>query len=405
MLVLSIDHRDASAADHRRPSAGHRRRWRGGSRATRRCAAWSALGTCARVEVYLDAARFHDAHRIVVDTLAATAGLSTDHVAALTRSYRGLEGLEHLFRVATGLESAVVGEVQIGGQVRDALADARANGTTTRSLDMAFENAMRVSRLARERLDADDASIVSGGPRRGGPGGDGCVPRGRAGHRHRRLRAGLRRRGAQARRRTPSSCTRRPGGASRRGSPITSCRLTSCRWRSTLADVVVGASGHGVPVVTEAHVEQAMNGRAAPLVLVDLAGAGDVSPTVDAHPDVLLVRIDDVRRRAIGSDAASSVVSREAAMLHPRIEGREVDDVIVALRQHIESIAGVDESVDPAVAEAVRRITRTILHTPTVRAREAAQSGDLERYRSALETVFGIEHRADADAFSRGSAA
>jgi glutamyl-tRNA reductase len=269
---------------------------------------------------------------------------------------------------------------------------------------MAFENAMRVSRLAREHLDADDASIVSvaldaAGQEVTGASLGVALVIGTGGF-ARTCVDEVRRRG------THTVLVHSPTGRSvPSGLADHVVSPDELPMALTLADVVVGASGHGVPVVTDAHVEQAMNGRAVPLVLVDLAGTGDVSPTVDAHPDVLLVRIDDVRRRAIGSDAASSVICREAAMLHPRIEGREVDDVIVALRQHIEAIAGVDESVDPAVAEAVRRITRTILHTPTVRAREAAQSGDLERYRSALETVFGIEHRADADAVSRGSAA
>ena len=76
--------------------------------------------------------------------------------------------------------------------------------------------------------------------------------------------------------------------------------------------------------------------------------------------------------------------------LYPRIEGREVDDVIVACARTSSRSPGVDAAADPAVAEAVRRITHALLHAPTVRAREAAQSGELERYRSALETVFGI---------------
>ena len=54
----------------------------------------------------------------------------------------------------------------------------------------------------------------------------------------------------------------------------------------------------------------------------------------------------------------------EAAALYPRIEGREVDDVIVALRQHVESVAGATAAADPAVAEAVRRITQALLHAP-----------------------------------------
>ncbi len=171
-----------------------------------------------------------------------------------------------------------------------------------------------------------------------------------------------------------------------------------------LADVVVSASGSGRVVITDAVAEQALSGRAAPLVLVDLAAAGDVSRTLDHHADVILVRIDSVRSQAAGAEAAATIAASEAAALYPRIEGREVDDVIVALRQHVQAAAGPASASDPAVAEAVRRITQALLHAPTVRAREAARAGELEHYRSALETVFGISGSSVAASVSAGGA-
>jgi glutamyl-tRNA reductase len=403
MLVVGIDHRDASAATIARLG-------RGVDALARRLTdeptvrGVVVLSTCARVEAYLDCARFHDAHRIFVDALAEGADLPAVHVAALTRSHRGTEALEHLFRVTTGLESAVVGEVQVAGQVRDALAAARAAGTTTRPLDIGFENAIRVSRLARERLAADESSIAAAAldtvseqaPR---------LPMGQA------LVIGtgdfavtcvreLRSRGVHTVLVHSPSGREVPAGLA--DGVVTADELPLAL---TLADIVVTASGQGRTVVSDSLAEQALLGRAAPLVLVDLAASGDVARGLDGHPDVILVRIDDVSRLALGTEAAAAVVAQEAASLYPRIEGREVDDVIVALRQHIRAIAGGDSPADPAVAEAVHRITQALLHTPTLRAREAAQSGELERYRSALETVFGIGDGSTARALSTEGAA
>ncbi len=403
MLVLGIDHRDASAATIARLG-------RGVDALVRRLSdeptvrGVVVLSTCARVEAYLDCARFHDAHRAFVDALAEGADLPAVHVAALTRSHRGVDALEHLFRVTTGLESAVVGEVQVAGQVRDALAAARAVGTTTRPLDIGFENAIRVSRLARERLAADASSIAAAAldtvseraPR---------LPMGQA------LVIGtgdfavtcvreLRSRGVHTVLVHSPSGREVPVGVA--DGVVTSDELPLAL---TLSDIVVCASGQSGPVVTDVLAEEALIARAAPLVLVDLAATGDVARSLDGHADVILVRIDDVRRLALGTDAAAEVVAQEAASLYPRIEGREVDDVIVALRQHVRTVAGIDTSADPAVAEAVHRITQALLHTPTLRAREAAQSGELERYRTALETVFGIGEASSAPAMSTEGAA
>jgi glutamyl-tRNA reductase len=403
MLVLGIDHHDASASTIARLG-------RGADALARQLAdeptvrGVVVLSTCARVEAYVDCARFHYAHRVFVDTLARSADVPVEHVAALTRTRRGVQALEHLFRVTAGLESAVVGEAQIAGQVRDALASARAGVMTTRPLDIGFENAIRVSRLARERLGSGAASIAaaaldtvsSTAP---------DLPMGVAlvigtGEFARTCVLELRRRG------THTVLVHSPSG---RAVPdgmaddvVTAAELPLALM---LVDVVVGASGRGSVVVTDADAEQALRGRSAPLVLVDLAASGDVSRTLDDHADVILVRIDDVRGRATGTQAAARIVAGESAALYPRIEGREVDDVIVALRQHVQRIAGEDESADPAVAEAVRRLTRALLHTPTVRAREAAQTGELERYRSALETVFGIASGSAVGAMSTEGAA
>ena len=107
------------------------------------------LSTCNRIEVYLDAGRFHDAYRVARDSLADGAGLHPDEIAPhLALSY-DTDTVRHLFSVAAGLDSAVLGEHEILGQVRDAWEEARGEGALTPGLDLLFRRAVEVGKQVR----------------------------------------------------------------------------------------------------------------------------------------------------------------------------------------------------------------------------------------------------------------
>ena len=107
------------------------------------------LSTCNRTEVYVDAERFHDSYRAARDCLADQADAHPDEVAPhLGISYE-VEAVDHLFTVAAGLDSAVLGEHEILGQVRDAWELARAEGTVTPALDLLFRRAVEVGKRVR----------------------------------------------------------------------------------------------------------------------------------------------------------------------------------------------------------------------------------------------------------------
>lgn len=350
------------------------------------------LSTCARIEAYVDASSFHGPQRAFIEFVGSDPARVTSH--------RGRDGLEHLFRVASGLESAVVGEAQVSGQVRDAILSARSRGQSTRTLDVAFENALRVSRKARALLanqpsmadvaldSLDDSRPPYGTTLVVGTGAfaEECI-------------ASLRARGSHTVLvHSPSDRRDVPDGADHL---VAADELASA---VALSDVTVTASGHGPDVITRQVAASALSQRSSPLLLVDLAGSGDVASELDADPDIRVVRISDLAQDDDGTDAASTLVRGEARVLYPRIEGGELDNLIVRLRQHVHDVARAElgATADPAAVEAIRRVTQALLHDPTVRAREAAANGELERYRAALETVFGLAHAA-ADA--EGSAA
>lgn len=399
MLVLSIDHRvaDTSAIATIGRVASRLRSQLDAESSVRGVV---VLATCARVEAYVDASSFHGPQRAFLDALTY-AGIERDLGATMLRSVRGTDALEHLFRVTAGLESAVVGEAQVSGQVRDALLEARARGTSTRSLDLAFENAIRVSRQARAML-SNHGSVAGAALDELDARGD--VAYGTAlvigtGAFASACIAELRERGAH------TVWTHSPSG--RDGLPEGADHLVSARELASalaLSDVAVTASGHGPEVITAAIANEALTLRSSRLVLVDLAASADVEASIDDHPDIDVLRIGDIARDSAGAHAAALAVRHEARVLYPRIEGEELDNLIVSLRQHVQSLAEAElgPSSDPAAAETARRITRALLHSPTEGARAAAANGELDRYRAALEAVFGLAAKVDV---AEGSAA
>ena len=343
------------------------------------------LATCARVEAYVDTARAHEPQRAFVAALAAATGIDADDIAGRVRVRRGIDALEHAFRVTSGLESTVVGEQQITGQVRAALGAARADGTVTRALGMALENALRVSRMARGVLGLPGTSIADAAldllpaDRRLGTGlviGSGAFAQ--------ECVQALRGRGAH------TVWSHSPSGrtAASSDADVAAGELSEA---IALSDVVIAASGAGRIVIHRATVEEAASRMSRPVVIVDLAGDSDVDLAVDALPEALVVRLDDVRRSSVRADVAGTVVRREALDLFPRLASSDLDDLVVAIRRRVEEAVSeeLDRATDPAARAAVRRMTQALLHEPTERAREAARAGRLDQFRAALETVLG----------------
>ena len=104
------------------------------------------VATCNRLEIYLDAARFHDAIDEVTAAVAELAGASADEVSGMLKVRVGSPVVAHLFTVASGLDSMVVGEAEINGQVARAFRDAQAAGTTSPAINLLFQSAARTAK-------------------------------------------------------------------------------------------------------------------------------------------------------------------------------------------------------------------------------------------------------------------
>ena len=361
------------------------------------------LSTCNRVEVYLDADAPADAvaarvRRALADGLPA--GLPV-------RMRQDVGVLEHLFAVGAGLDSVVIGEREIAGQLRDALRTAHHDRTATGTLTETIEHALRVSRQvsSQTRIGSAGRSVVSVGLdllRRDwtrtrvllvGTGAyAGAVV------------ADLGGRGC-AEIAVHSSSGRADAFAAHR--PGVRPAVTDLLDAIADADVVITCRGRGTTVLTAADVAVAAARRpSGELVFVDLSLTHDIDPAAFGIAGVVLLdlrtiqrHVPEVSRREL--TRARALVDAGVQAMVDRLKGRQVAPAVVALRDTVNEMV-VDEvarlpqgrpiSADEA-AHALRRLAARLVHVPSVRARQAAQEGRADEYLSALSELWGIDSR------------
>ncbi len=355
------------------------------------------LATCNRFELYLDSRDPGVARKAAVQAVAEAAGLALDEVAGTLRSLEGDRPVaEHLFAVTSGLESMVVGEREITGQVRRALDAARADGTTTTALERLFQTASRASRavvartgLGRTRslvsvaleLAAQEAPLVGARVLLVGTGSYArtAVTALRAQHVGRIV---------------VHSASGRAGELAEALDLDVAGPLTE---ELAAADVVVGCSGTAGHVIEVADVRAAMARSGGPAVLVDLALRHDIDPAV-RELGLPLVDLATVRRHVELPEVARArdVVAQEAAEFAAALAEAEVVPAVVALRSRVhelleEEIGRAPAAAAPEVEAALRHFAARLLHGPVVRAREEARAGHADAYRDAVETLLGVE--------------
>ncbi len=386
------------------------------------------LATCNRLEIYVEADRFHDAIDAVSERVAAAAGIDPADAAGLLKVRVGAPVAAHLFTVASGLDSMVVGEAEISGQVSRALTAAHAAGTTTPVLHSLFQSAARTAKqvaagtglgtagrsVASVAIDIATAAIATTTSPASRRAGDDpalspelalstatCLIIGTGAY-ARVVAAALHARG----------CTRlqvfSPSGradafaATHHAEVVAPGHLADAVGK---ADLVVACSGTTGGVLDVDTVTAALAGREHPLQVVDLALRPDVSAGVRALPGARVVDLNTVAQGAAPEHreaivAAQDVVIAAVAKFEDDQAIRSLDPAVVALRQHVllavekEMVrlrAKYDSEVVAEVELAMHRVTQSLLHTPTLRAKELARTGGGAGYLQALHTLFGIE--------------
>ena len=382
------------------------------------------VSTCNRVEVYTAISRFHGAAGDVRRFLADLAGLALGELADHLYDYYEERAVQHLFTVACGVDSMVVGEAQILGQVREAFGAAQAERSVGPVLSALFTRAIKVGRRARNEtgIGAGMASTVTVGLRvAAGQLGD------LAGRRVLLVGAGgLARLAGRAVReagagelvvanRTPAT-----GAALARELGGRAVPLERVAGELAAADLVVAATAGTTPTVTAAAVAGARRAASAspgPLVVLDLGVPRDVEPEVRELPGVVLADLDALRAVLETDDGPRQEVERvrsliaqeTAAFMGGQREAR-LAPTIRALRTRAEQVrqqelarastrlAGLDERQRAAVEAVTRGLVNKLLHDPMVRGKALAARPDGDLYVAALRELYALDpHPGDDD--------
>ena len=373
----------------------------------------TVLATCNRVEIYADVDRFHGSVEAVSRLLCELSDETPEDVVPHLYVHYDDGAVSHLFNVASGLDSMVVGEGQILGQAREALRAGQEAGTIGPALNVLFQQALRVGKRVHAETDVDHAapSLVTLALDRAvqhvGPVDGKRVLVVGAGSMASLAVATVTRLGATdvvVASRTEAHAHRLAGQYDGRSVP-----LTRAQEALSQADVLVsctGATGVVLPlsVVAGARVEAQR-----PLAVIDLALPHDVDPAVAELPGVALIdlaRLAEVVNHSEGATdvaAVRGIVAEEITSFLAARASATVTPTVVALRTMATGIVDTEmqrltsrlPDLDPAVRseieQAVRRVADKLLHQPTVRVKELAHETGAVSYATALAELFSLD--------------
>ena len=393
------------------------------------------LSTCNRVEVYAVVDAFHGGLSAIGQVLADHSGMSMGDLTKHAYVRYSEAAVEHLFAVASGLDSAVVGEQQILGQVRRAYATAECNRTVGRALHDLSQRALAVGKRvhAETSIDAAGGSVVSVAlhvaaerlyrPERGpsytalegrtatviGAGSMGALTSAHL------VRAGIGR--VNVVNRSLPRAQRLAGNIAEQGVAAQAMTLEELAVAVSGSDLVVSCTGAVRPVLTLADVHHALAAAqrdedAEPLVLCDLGMPRDIDPAVAGLPGVAVVDMDRVQREpsaraaAADAEAARRIVAAEVAAYLASQRQAEVTPTVTALRQRAAEVVqaellrldnrlpGLDAAHRQEVVRTVRRVVDKLLHAPTVRVKQLAGAPGADSYAEALRELFELDPQA-----------
>lgn len=373
------------------------------------------LSTCNRVEVYAYAERFHDGCADAREALAVQSGLPSAAVADELYVRHDAAAVRHLFNVATGLDSVVIGEHEILGQVRSAWRAARAEGTTGITLDPLFRSAVEVGRQARATTaigrgiaSLSGAAVALAEARLGTLEGRSVLVLGAG-----KMGVGTLRSLAAAGVAELSVANRtwQRAEATAAACGGNAVPLSGLGPVMANADLLMTTTGASEIILEHSDIDSVMASReGAELLIVDVAVPRDVDPSAGGLPGVTLLDMDDISAfMQQGVDARSREVERVRAVVDAAVERYQaqvsacaVAPLISALRaradricadeldRHRSRLGDLDPSQRAAVESLVKGVVGKLLHEPTVRLKDAAGNARGDRLAEALGDLFDL---------------
>lgn len=366
------------------------------------------LSTCNRTEIYVQAERFHGAVADVRNFLCELAFLAPEELSDHLYTFHDAAAVAHLFSVAAGLDSAVLGESEILGQVRSAWETAAGERAAGPALHLLFRHALEVGKrvrtetaIGRSAVSVSSAAVALASERLDGVRGKRVLVLG-AGEMGEGMVASLVAAGVGEVLVANRTASRAEALAARVGGRAVALDQVADALQEV--DLLLTSTGASDFLVETASLE-ARSHAGRPLLIVDVAVPRDVDPGAGLLPGITLLDMDDLRafadvglaerKREIGK--VRDLIDDEVARFRDVALGREVAPLIAALRARVEELRvaevdriarGMSESERAAIDAATRSVVSKLLHEPTVRLKDEAGTVRGERLAEALRELF-----------------
>jgi len=376
----------------------------------------AAISTCNRTELFLYAADGVAAESLALAALAREADIRPTELMSHLYSLRGIEAAEHLFLVTAGLDSMIVGESEIQGQVKRAYELALVEGATGPILNRLFRGALAAGKRARSETGVSEGALsvpqvaVELAQRTLGDLGNRRVLVVGAGETAELTARALSARGVEAVFIANRRHDRAIGLAQRFGGRA--IRFEELPEEMIEADIVAASTSSPHYVIEHDALEEVMASRPQrPLLLVDLAVPRDIHPASRDVPGVTLHDMDDLQslaeRNASGREGeaqrARGILRAELARFQRWIDSQDVTPTIAALRSRGDEIVervlaendarweGMTAADRERVQAMARAIASRILHEPTLRLRRSGEESAAYLKVASLRELFGLD--------------
>lgn len=366
------------------------------------------LATCNRFEIYFETESFHEGVEYITNKIAK--GLGLDESEAKHKLYRhfGPTLFRHIFAVSSGLKSMALGENEIRGQVRKVMQKAKEQNLATPELTRIFEAALSTARkvLSETGISETSRSLV-----------DVALGQILKANEPSRLRALVVGTGSYSR--VVVNSLKREGitkiavfslsGRAQQFAinnsiePIENMTLGQAMQSTDF--VITARGGHGFLIDSATCQEALSQDPTKTLLLLDMASSSDVDPAVNELEGIELLSLSDLKEQGGEQDfatleATEKIISQEVAHFEKDLRARGLDPIVIALRSHVgiwvekevETVRKrAGEQTANEVEQSLQRVMNAILHTPTIRAKDIANTGDYESYLKAVKLLFDIE--------------